>query len=426
VGIFLEGDYAEGGGGENAELRSYVMARLLWNPSVDVSGIINEFMTAYYGKAARPMRAYFDLLHRQVRPAPQGKGHHMWIYTNPGAPYLSEDFLAQSLKLFHEADAASENDAARTRVRKARISIDYVRLMHAKAVEVRNGSYAPAHLEQLKESFQGFMNDVRSFGITELHEGSKLAEDEEEFSKSMKPYLVATLENAALRVDLAPELSGRAIRMIDRRTGRDVLRHPDPGEPSYPDVGGLSLFVYSDYLAARPYQAKWEFEPQTMPTELRLAGTYANGLKARRTLRLRKNETVLHTETTLENAGASPLDVVLQALCTVGPESIEQAILSFPQQDGKAVEQRLVQAGREPRGSKVYDGSEQPEGEWTLSEAARGLVLVNRFPEDQVSRCFVRWTGKAENAVSLGLWSAKRALAPGETLKLEADYGIHS
>ena len=426
VGIFLEGDYSEGGGGENAELRSYVMARLLWNSSLDVNGIIREFMAAYYGKAARPMRAYFDLLHRQVRPVPQGKGHHMWIYTNPGAPYLSEDFLAQSMKLFHEAEIAADDDATRTRVRKARLSIDYVRLMHAKAFEVRDGSYAPARLEQLKESFQSFMNDVRSFGITELHEGTTLAEDEGEFSNSIRPYRVATLENAALRVVVAPELSGRAIQMIDRRTGKDVLRHSDPGERSYPDVGGLNVSVFSDYLAATPYEAKWELQPQTQPTETLLTGTFANGLKARRTIRLRKGEPVVQTETTLENGGASALDVVLQSRCVVDPKTMDRVVLSFRQQDGKTLEQRLVQPGQEPRGSKVYDGSEQPDGEWMLSEAGTGPVLVNRFPKDQVSRCFAHWTGKAENAVTLGLWSAKRALGPGETLKLEADYGIHS
>jgi hypothetical protein len=350
----------------------------------------------------------------------------MWIYTNPGAPYLSEDFLAQSMKFFHEAETAADHDATRTRVRKGRLSVDYVKLMHAKAFEVRDGSYSPAHLEQLKESFQSFMNDVRSFGITELHEGSKLAEDEEEFSKSIQPYRVATLENAALRVVVAPELSGRVIQMIDKRTGREVLRHPDPGERSYPDVGGLSLFVYSDYLAARPYDVKWELESQAGPSELLLTGTFANGLKATRTIRVRKDEPVVQTETALENGGTSSLDVVLQSQYRADAKSMDGTALSFRRQDGKTVEQRLLQPGQEPRGSLVYDGAEQPDGQWMLSEAGASLVLVNRFFKDQVSRCFVHWTGKAENAVTLGLWSAKRALAPGETLKLEADYGIHS
>ena len=186
VGIYLEGDYAEGGGGENAELRSYVLGRLLWNPSVDVNAIINEFMAAYYGKAGRPMRAYFDFLHWQVRLAPQGKGHSMWIFTNPGVPYLSEEFLAQSLQLFHEAETAAGDDATRARVRKARLSIAYVRLMHAKAFQVRDGSYAPADLEPLKESFRSFMKDVRSFGITELHEGAKPDRRRREFQQVHK------------------------------------------------------------------------------------------------------------------------------------------------------------------------------------------------------------------------------------------------
>jgi hypothetical protein len=205
-----------------------------------------------------------------------------------------------------------------------------------------------------------------------------------------------------------------------------VLRHADPGERSYPDVGGLSLFVYSDYLSEKPYEAQWELEPQTESTELRLTGTYANGLKARRAIRLQKEEPMVRTETTLENGGASALDVVLQSRCEIGPKSMSRALLSFRQQDGKTLEQRLIEPGQEPRGSKVYDGSERPEGEWRIAEAGPGVVLVNRFPKDQVSRCFARWTGKAENAVTLGLWSAKRALAPSETLNLEADYGVSS
>jgi hypothetical protein len=301
-----------------------------------------------------------------------------------------------------------------------------VRLLNAKTFQVREGSYAPARLEQLKESFQSFMNDVRSFGITELHEGANLAEDEEEFSRFIRPYRAATLENAALRVVVAPELSGRAIQMIDKKTGKDVLRHPDPGERSYPDVGGLGVFAYSHYLAATPYEAQWELESQAGPSEMLLTGTYANGLKARRTIRLRKDEPLVHTETTLENGGTSVLDVAIQSRCVFDAKSMDRAVLSFRQQDGRTVAQRLLQPEQEPTGSKIYDGSERPDGEWMLSEVGTGLVLVNRFPKDQVSRCFARWTGKAEYAVTMGLWSATRALEPGETLKLEADFGVNS
>jgi hypothetical protein len=423
VGIFLEGAYAEGGGGENAELRSYVMARLLWNPKVAVDKIIDEFMAAYYGKAARPMRAYFDLLHRQVRPAPRGRGQHLWINTNPGASYLSKDFIAQALKLFQEADTAASDDATKTRVRKARLSLDYVKLIQAKAFDVRDGSYAPADLEGLKENFQSFMKDVRSFGITELHEGSKLSEDETNFNNRIKPYQVVTLENTQMRVDLTPELSGRIIRIIDKRSGHDLLRRPDPGERSYPDTGGLSVLANSDYLG-KTYEMTWQMEAQTEPTELRLTSAYTNGLKASRVIRLRNDEPVLHTETTIENHGDAALDVVLQSRCVAGSRNFEGSSISFRRQDGKTTRQKLIEAGLEPRGAVTYDGTEQPDGEWMLSDAGPGLTLINRFPKDQVSRCFARWTGKTDNSLTMGIWSVKRSLAPGENLRIEADYGI--
>ena len=57
VGIFLEGSYEAGGGGENAELRSYITARLLWNPHIDVERDLDEFFEGVYGPAAKPMRA---------------------------------------------------------------------------------------------------------------------------------------------------------------------------------------------------------------------------------------------------------------------------------------------------------------------------------------------------------------------------------
>jgi hypothetical protein len=426
VGIFLEGDYAEGGGGENAELRSYVMARLLWDTSVDMNQTVDEFLAAYYGKAAQLMRAYFDLLQRQVRPAPEGEGRHMWIYTNPGAPYLSEEFLAKARSLFRQAEAASDDDATLRRVRKARLSIDYVELARSKAFRVRDGWYAPAELDGLKESFKAFMNSVRSFGITELHEGTPLNEDEHEFARTMKPYGVASLENASFRVDVAPALSGRTIRIIDKRTGRDVLRHPDPGEWLYPDCGGLGVFVYPDFFAHRPWVGKWVLESTVGARELVLTATYENGLKLTHRVELKGDDAVLHTESTLENTNTSAFDAALQLRFEADPGNMDAVVLAFRRQDGRAVEKRFIQLEQQPSGSAAYTGFELPDGEWRLIEPDAGLVLANSFPKEQVARCFVHWSARAENSVTIGLWSEKRTLKPGDVLKLEAAYGINS
>src|SRR2546427_4766744 len=136
AGLFMEGAVSKGGGAENAELRSYVMAKLLWDVKADANKLVNEFLDGYYGKAAKPMRAYFDLLQRQVRMAPNGQGRHLWIYDSPSAPYLSDEFLASASELFRQAEAAADNDAVRVRVRKALIGIDYVALTRSKKFSV--------------------------------------------------------------------------------------------------------------------------------------------------------------------------------------------------------------------------------------------------------------------------------------------------
>jgi hypothetical protein len=446
VGIFLEGDSAPGGGAENAELRSYVGARLLWNPNISLDETVNEFMAAFYGQAARAMRAYFDLQHRQVRLPPQGKGHHMWISTYPGAPYLSADFLAQATKLLGEAESAATDEATRKRVRKARLSIDYVKVIHSKAFIVRDGTYAPENLDQLKENFQAVLKDTRSFGITAFREGKRLEEDEKEFAKYIKPYQVATVESSTLRVVVAPELSGRIISIVDKAATLDIVHQPDPGETGYPDLSGLGAFVHADHLRRKPYDTVWELEAQAGPLEVHLTGTSPNGLKMRRTIRLLADKAVVHTETTVENGGGSAVDAVLNSNCDFSVKRRVESAVTFRSQAGKSVQQPVLSPGEDSEGvqwyagpdlpdgkwtlqgvgndSQLYAGSERPDKEYTLTGAGTRMAVVTNFPKDQVARCMVKWSRRKETVLNMTLWSAKRALAPGETLKLEADYGI--
>lgn len=414
VGLFLEGAYPKGGGGENAELRSYVMARLLWDTSADVNQAVNEFLEGVYGAAARPMRAYFDLLHRQTRTPPQGPGLHIWI--NP-VPDFSQDFIREARDLFRQAEAVSENQTVRQRVRRARLSIDYLELLQARTYMVDNRWYGPPDLSGLQARFRDLLDQVRSFGITSIHEGRDLSADDQELA-ALKSYRIATLENPWWRVDVVPDLSGRIVRMIDKRKGRDVLRRADSGERGYPDVGGIILSLYPDFHG-RPWETKWTVAT-SRKSELVLAGACRNGLRVQRKIKLAKD--AVRVEAVVENAGATALEVVLQSRAEFDPGNIDDAAVVFRRQNGSVVEKKLIEPEQPPQGSETHSGEEQPEGEWRLVNPKADLLLVNRFSKQQVSRAGLSWTAKGNHRATLALWSQKRRLEPGERLRLDLEY----
>lgn len=128
-GIFAQGSYAyKGGGGEFAELRAYLLARLLWNPQANPKEIIKDFIAGYYGAAAKPIQDYVRLLQRQV--APSQTNWHLKLITQPDSPYLTPIFIERAAERMREAEALSQKDdeATRLRVRVAALPVMYARL----------------------------------------------------------------------------------------------------------------------------------------------------------------------------------------------------------------------------------------------------------------------------------------------------------
>lgn len=158
-GLFEQGNYSPGGGGELGPLRAYVLAKLLWNPETDVARHIREFTDAYYGRAAPYLRDYLDWLQAQVR----GKDCHARIFDRPTACYLNDEFLQRAEQLFDAAEQAAENDAIRFRVQVARLPIWYVRI----ATERVTG-------DQKTDLARRFVQLARQAGISNISEGRSL------------------------------------------------------------------------------------------------------------------------------------------------------------------------------------------------------------------------------------------------------------
>ncbi len=158
-GLFEQGNYSSGGGGEMEPLRGYVLAKLLWDPSVDIDRITDEFLNGYYGKAAAPLREYIALAHQQV----DTEGVHAHIFDGPTAPYLTDALLDRAETLFDEAEQLADNSDIRARVQAARLPVWYVKL----ATHRVDG-------EERSMLLGRFLETARQAGLTHISEGRTL------------------------------------------------------------------------------------------------------------------------------------------------------------------------------------------------------------------------------------------------------------
>jgi Domain of unknown function (DUF4838)/Glycosyl hydrolase family 67 N-terminus len=165
-GIYEEGNYFSRGG-EFAELRAWILAKTLWDPSYDTDGAISDFLTAYYGEAAAPVRRYIDLIHEKVRK----DRIHFHIFDGPSSPLFSEDLLAQAALLFDEAEQRVAAKAAfRQRLQVARLPLLYVQIAKLSATLRKSSAPGRQDRERLRLLFERFDTIARGEGVTHVGE----------------------------------------------------------------------------------------------------------------------------------------------------------------------------------------------------------------------------------------------------------------
>ncbi|MBP7513908.1 MAG: DUF4838 domain-containing protein [Flavobacteriales bacterium] len=122
-------------GGEMPEFRCYLLAKLLWNPALNVDSLRTHFMNGYYGEAGVYIDKYTRLLEEELDKS----GKSLTLYEHPQAHkdgYLSPTNLAKYKTLFNSAEAAvmDEDPSYQERVEAARLPIMYTELEVARAM----------------------------------------------------------------------------------------------------------------------------------------------------------------------------------------------------------------------------------------------------------------------------------------------------
>lgn len=150
-------------GGDFSELRTWVVAKLLWNPRQDADSLVRRFMRGYYGPAASCLYDYEKLLEGALAAS----GQRLWIYDSPVSHkdgMLNRACRRRYNALFDRAERAVAGDSVLLRrVHLARLPLLYSELEIARTEPEKD-------LAEVVRKLDAFETYVTRYGVETLNE----------------------------------------------------------------------------------------------------------------------------------------------------------------------------------------------------------------------------------------------------------------
>ncbi len=169
VGLFEQGDSGSTCG-DFPELRAWLLAHLMWDPTLDEEKLITEFLNGYYGQAAEPISQYIDLISDTVTKS----GVPLWTFNEDTSKWFSYEAISQATELFDQAENKVKDDAIIfNRVRRARMPLDNVWLKRYEILKLqaKTSGLSFNGPKNMASFTQDFINRMRSFGNQSYREG---------------------------------------------------------------------------------------------------------------------------------------------------------------------------------------------------------------------------------------------------------------
>lgn len=170
-GIFEQGAYTTNGA-EMAELRAWVLAKLLWDPTRNGDKLIDEFIDGYYGAAGPHIKAYLKVTHDAV----EASGDWLGCFSQHTAKFLSFETLGKGWGHLKAAEEAVKNEPdLRFRIQVAQLPVMYVFMMRwdemRDKARVAGADWPMA--DSIQEAFAHFVKVAKKKNITRLNEWQK-------------------------------------------------------------------------------------------------------------------------------------------------------------------------------------------------------------------------------------------------------------
>jgi hypothetical protein len=135
MGILEEGSH-NAQWNEFSELKQWMIAKLLWNPSQNTDSLARQFIEDYYGKAASIVWQYYQLCKKQITP-----NKHFTIAVDWQADIYSDKFIADGMSLMRKAyEIVGDDKEMAKRLNRLQAQILYLKLRRNTAASLFDGT----------------------------------------------------------------------------------------------------------------------------------------------------------------------------------------------------------------------------------------------------------------------------------------------
>lgn len=421
-GFFAAGNN-NSAGGEFQELRTWLIAKLLWDPDADFEKLLTDFLNGYYGPAAPFVREYIDLIHDSAEETKA----EMTCYTKADAAFLTPEVLSRASAIFDRAEEFVQGDAVfLQRVQTARLPVIFTILeQELPLYRLEGKTLIPqaSSQEVLLDKFERIMKAAKVTRLLEQYRDPALWVAAKR-SDGVK-VAVKQIKNKQLEVNVLPGLGGRIWCLKDLASGREIFRTVVAPGGFQINEGGYEEYSTKGYRSSgwhESYQVK-----ESTAQRLTLAAKLPNDFTLSRSFELLPDGRCLEITSTLTNIGKQ----IRKACFRIHPEfafdNPQEVILAFKRKDGnwerKTMADLPKNIGSPEIAELVLTGEERPYGEWGFVDKKAEIGVINRFRAAEVGRCYI-YCSSADKLFTWELWSVEKELRPGESIAIHQSYEI--
>ena len=403
-GVFMQAN-GNGNAGEMCDLRNYIMARCLWNPTLDSWALTEEFCNLHYQEAAPVILEYLKMVHDNA----EAKHAHPNCGAAPVELGLTPECARKAVDLMVKAKATATSDVVRARVEKASIpAYRALILVNGFPWKVDNGVCKRDLPDDYKSLVPTYIALCKKYNMSMVSEQLPSSEYFDRLQK-MEAMPARRIENAVWRLTVLPEQNAKLIEMFHKPSGKYLLpaiTRDNVLQGALDEVGQKGFLS----TAFSPFKA------ESTADSIHMTRTLEDGSTVERRISLSKaHPDIIEFETRLTHRGAKPVSYQYRAR----PEF--DAFTGTNDANLMCVYIKGASWRQINRGWKDNNG---PDKEAMLAAKGGGIAYFNQDAKAGVRITYSTnsvkypqlWWRPQYQQVNLELFSMERELKAGETL----------